>query len=696
MLKLKSLKFGRIGRFVEPQMIPFDELGNLVQVDGQNNNTGGSSGSGKSTVFNAHDYLLGLNDTPAGILQSRLTAEGIAVSGNYDWDGKNIWITRSKSRGLVIELPGDVVISGNNKLAEEKLDQILGMPRHIFRKMLHKRQKEGGFFLAFTPKEIHEFLTDLLDLSPYRLKLGILTAHYDILFETKTKSDSALLSAKAGLKATEEAIITLGIPPIKDMHPEVVQRHKEKLDTSKAKLSMMESAHELNLKTLELERPKLIAPTANTEQEQTYIRTLSVLLGNMNDLSLKEKDRQAGINAEIYELKSKKRNLDYQIVSGLAAKKEVERIVFEIKKIRSNECPTCEQSWTTESAKTKEARLIEELKGLKQAMTMGEEATKIIEDIGGRISQLTIDSAPLVPEGMEDLKNKEKIISHLLVKEREKNRTVLAEQGKLNSDLQKDFLEKERTLRYNQTVERNSLSGQVDVDRRVFEAALSKLSAYENASKRYADTFAQLVEKEAQYRYQVEKELSIAKHIENKMLNNKDSARAIKSYMSCMFEGALESIGEMATRIIRSIPNMSNATIQLEGTRETQEGKIKEEVNAVISVDGELGIPIKSLSGGERSSVDLAVDLAVIYLIELETGKGIDVFILDEPFTGLGTVEIEMALEVIKNSNINKRIIIVDHNPEVKQMVESRLLVVRDGLTSTITKGAIDVRPATN
>ena len=61
-----------------------------------------------------------------------------------------------------------------------------------------------------------------------------------------------------------------------------------------------------------------------------------------------------------------------------------------------------------------------------------------------------------------------------------------------------------------------------------------------------------------------------------------------------------------------------------------------------------------------------------------------NIFALDEPFDGLGTVEIEMVLEVLKNANTNKKLIIVDHNPEVKEMVQNRLVVTRDGLTSQV------------
>jgi DNA repair exonuclease SbcCD ATPase subunit len=176
--------------------------------------------------------------------------------------------------------------------------------------------------------------------------------------------------------------------------------------------------------------------------------------------------------------------------------------------------------------------------------------------------------------------------------------------------------------------------------------------------------------------------LDVALMRQSKALETK---RAIKTYVSFSFNEALDAIGDKATKIIRCIPNTKNATIEFEGTKETQKGTVKEEVNAVISVDGELGVPIKSLSGGERSSTDLAVDLAVIDYIESKTGKGLNLFILDEPFTGLGTVEIEMALEVLKNANINKKLFIVDHNAEVKQMVQDRLIVVRDGLTSKVT-----------
>ena len=133
MLKLKSLKFSGIGRFTEPQEIDFNDLGNLVQVDGNNLVTGGSSGSGKSTIFHALDFLFGMCDLPISVLQSRLTKDHVSVEGHLEWDGKDVIIKRNRKLSIVVD---GVETSGSAKISDELLDQIIGMPRNLFRQLL--------------------------------------------------------------------------------------------------------------------------------------------------------------------------------------------------------------------------------------------------------------------------------------------------------------------------------------------------------------------------------------------------------------------------------------------------------------------------------------------------------------------------------------------------------------------------------
>ena len=125
------------------------------------------------------------------------------------------------------------------------------------------------------------------------------------------------------------------------------------------------------------------------------------------------------------------------------------------------------------------------------------------------------------------------------------------------------------------------------------------------------------------------------------------------------------------------IPNMANAVIFFESAKETKTGKVKNEVNAVINLEGDTAIPIKTLSGGERTSADFAIDLAVGEMIESMTQKGVNFLIIDEGFDGLDSISKIECLEILKQLNTEKKILIVDHSSEVKEMVHDIIKVKR-------------------
>jgi DNA repair exonuclease SbcCD ATPase subunit len=174
-------------------------------------------------------------------------------------------------------------------------------------------------------------------------------------------------------------------------------------------------------------------------------------------------------------------------------------------------------------------------------------------------------------------------------------------------------------------------------------------------------------------------DLQIVKENINKTQKNvliaEESKRLIKSYSLQKFQETLDSIGETASDILRNVPNMATASIYFEGCKETGSGSIKEEVTAFINMDGESDVDIKSLSGGERTAIDLAVDLAVIDILEVKAGKGADFFILDEPFDGLDSVGRAAIVDIIKGIDSNKRIIIVDHGAETKEIISDEVVV---------------------
>lgn len=691
MLEINELRLTAIGRFVDEQVIEFKKLGNLVQVDGLRTDTGGSSGSGKSTVFNSLDYLFGLNDIPSSVLQSRFTKDPITVTMVGAYNGLPLTITRGKGK-LTVDLNGEV--TSGSKAAEEKIDQILGMPRNLFRPLLHKRQKEGGFFLQFTPKEIHEFLTDALGLGELRSKAETIDAKIKDLSAAITAKSNLRDQANASHTATLNAQATLGEPPVREVTQQTILQLKSDLDACLAAITPIKEGHEAELAQLDAEKPQPKVVQADQSHLQSLEaeytaqeRQIDAIVSKNNLDNKAERERSKGILEQIQKKKVEVVILKAKVANGNTAKESATKAAAEIKKIRESICPTCEQNWATEAAKTRENALLAQISGWKVEIQAGIEAEKQILALNQEISALeplAIEQNIPMPDDYVRLRMSRDEQKVKINTERARLRDWEAAEHQANRALLEQFNTKRSSVVARHQKELANLTGNAELARRVLDAAVHKMKSFEEAKSRYDSTVLQLVKQSEKSLEEYNKYKAEVEELQAKLVVAEEIKKAIKGYTSVAFDEALEYIGAAATDIIRAIPNMANATIQLEGTKETAAGKIKEEVNAVLSMDGETGIPIKSLSGGERSSVDLAVDLAVIDLLESRSKKGIDVFILDEPFTGLDTVSIEMAIDKLKS--LNKRLVIVDHNPEIKQMVESRLLVMRDGLTSKIVQ----------
>lgn len=681
MLQLAKLRFKGIGRFVDEQLIIFDNLGKLVQVDGKNNNTGGSSGAGKSTIFNAIDYLFGFNKIPSTVLRSRLSDDGIFVEGTFIFNGKPLTITRGKK--LSIDLDGEVT-TGSSSKSEEKLDEIIGMPRELFRKLLHKRQKEGGFFLQMTPKDVNDFLTSALGHSAIKSKIDIVDKKTKELTEKKTANITALTAARTGLKATQDAILSLGLAPVKDIHQSVIVDLKKKHDESSAKLSEILTAHKLELETLEISRPKVSMEPFDRSGIVTLESQIATVSRSIDEFKRAEASRLEKARKDLHNVQleiSKLKDLEYR---GTVAVEKIKEISEQLKAIKQGKCFNCGNDWQDLQ---KEKKLQQDALKYRNDSVEGKKAAEAIPALEQRLKQLESEILPREIPEIKPLGEQLNALTTTLAEMRQNESKHNATQAALASEAQAKFSELTSKMRYQHSVQADQARGQADIDRRAFEAAVGKLKAYEEARTRYENSLASLKAQEVSYSNKVSELSETSTQIHNQLEMAEELKRALKSYLSCSFDEALESISENATRLIRFIPNMANATIQLEGIRETGDGKVKEEVNAVIHMDGEQNVDIRSLCGGERTATDLAIDLSVIDLLENKANKGIDLFILDEPFEGLDTVCIEMALEVLKNSNSNKRLVIVDHNPEVKEMVENRLVVVRDGATSRVEQG---------
>ena len=681
MLRLKTLSFSGIGRFVEEQTIDFTQFKEVIQIEGRNLNTGGSSGAGKSTVFKALEFLLGLNQISNSVLQSRLTENPLTVTGVFDFDGSPLTITRGKK--FSIDLNGEIT-AGSSKLTEEKLDQVLGMPRDLFRKLLHKRQKESGFFLDFTASETHKFLTSAKGLDLERAKLDIIDKKIQGLNTLVTSLESQLNSSQTGLVAISGALEAL-LAPTCSTTQEAIDRLSAEVAVFKQMHDEIAQKHAVELAKLESARPRISMLPFDRSEIVQLENSISALSESITKAQNAEKERQRNVQLAIYELKVESQKADALLRQGAKAKAEAAAIAGQIEKIKSSICPTCEQSWATEQAKAAEAELLKKIMLFKADMIAAQKAQVILDENADKLTTLLLESAPK-PVNAAHLQSEQENANKDLKTLRDKEREHQSQEAQKSQRLVEEFAKRQMEVRVSNELEIKAARDSLQSSTNSLNTVKQELASFNAATERHQKAHAQLTSQLAFYQAKMN-DASVSLADQKELLEiAEDAKKAVKSFLSCSFDDALESIGEAATKFIRAIPNMATATIQFEGLKENKDGKVKEEVTALINMDGEIGVPIKSLSGGERSSTDLAIDLAVIHFIEENTGKGINIMILDEPFDGLDFECSSNALEMLKNSNIGKSIVIVDHNPVLKEQIDQRITVVREGTTSTIVQ----------
>lgn len=677
-LRLKSLKISNVGRFVGSHTIDLTIKSNLIQVDGLNENTGGSSGSGKSTIFNSLDYLLGINNIPSTVLQSRLSDEPMEVEGIFQDGDDEYSIVRGKGLGLSIKKNGIDIVSGNNAMAEEKLDEILNVPRELLGRMIHKKQKEGGFFLGLTPKQTHAFLVDVLDLKKWTDKIDDLEKREK---EISTRIQLLSVNESSTIQAKESFEKTLSdlVEPKLDWDPSILQILEMNFKRFQSEYLQVSGDLEKELLKIEkIETPKLewnqqIAKIS-LEIEQLIAQEKAeekIKFNNLNSLSLKIKSLQDEITADLKSSES---------INKLELKiKDLKAKALEIK---SKKCPTCKQDWHNGEQELnliilKIKENMSEIERLNSVLSGVEAKNSALADLKAKFHNIQSEKESPIKSQINTLVLKkatleaeDKRLMELKMQAYQQNLDMLK---KKESDIRSKYSEKLETIKFN-----------ADESFKILHIKKSEYDTYLASKNNYESTKTSIFNKLEQYNNALLLILKEKTALEKEKLLITNACNLIKSYTMNLFQDMLANISLKATEMLSKIPNMSTATLYFDSLKETKSGTLKEEINAVFTIDGEIGVPVKSMSGGERTAIDLAVDLAVIQVIEERVGKGLDIFILDEPFDGLDSICREQSLELLKANVTNKKVIVVDHSNETKEMISDRILVIRSGQVSRI------------
>ncbi len=131
----------------------------------------------------------------------------------------------------------------------------------------------------------------------------------------------------------------------------------------------------------------------------------------------------------------------------------------------------------------------------------------------------------------------------------------------------------------------------------------------------------------------------------------------------------MELVTSLTNEYLSKIPNTSKITVFFLTEKENKKGTFKKVIN-LQAFSGGMERPFNSLSGGERASVNLAVDAAIGQIISERTGKTFGWMCLDEATDGMDATTKTESLQILKSLATDKLILVVEHTSEVNSNLD--------------------------
>lgn len=150
-----------------------------------------------------------------------------------------------------------------------------------------------------------------------------------------------------------------------------------------------------------------------------------------------------------------------------------------------------------------------------------------------------------------------------------------------------------------------------------------------------------------------------------------------QGFLGAIFEEVLLQIAAEANTILAKVPNTAHVAIAFATETTTQSGKTKKSITLNVTVGGNTTSLHAGLSGGMKTVVMLATDLAVAKVVAQRSGLEPNWLILDEPFDGLDSTSREAMLEMLAREAQEKVIIVVDHSVDTSGMFQHILKVTQ-------------------
>lgn len=436
------------------------------------------------------------------------------------------------------------------------------------------------------------------------------------------------------------------------------------------------------LKTAEMHLARVTAAYEKAKSDATQQRFANAI-------------KQGQLKARIQEIKT--------------AAKPLPRLTQELDRMQANQCPTCSQPWVNEEEiARRKAEVLTLSTNLLEVPLLEGEVTSLGQPVAdppapAQLPRLQEIKAQ-ISEAMNEMVRAEVSrlqVDHQLEGEARANRLAAA-QGRLN-DLSRELEEKRAAI----LVQGKPTQEQVlELQHRARDLELAQKQPVpdfgfpqlqqelEQAQKQVNDNARAITDK--QIREEVAKRewdqaqtattelLAKIQVLEEEQRLESDIGEVLSrtGFLSALFTEILEEIGLEANRILQQTPNTAEVSIRFVSEQENNSGKTVRGIRAQVTVRGHEAEFRSGASGGMKTAIRMAVRFAVRAVASRRTGVYPGWVCLDEPFNGLGPVEKEACMEILKFIAETDLVMVVDHGSEFQALFDQQISLVLDkGIT---------------
>lgn len=675
----------------------------------------GRSGAGKTNVLLGLAYAFGFCRLPAKALQCWHSDKPFYVEIRLETDEGEAVLHRGGQFWLQV---GDRKVKGSAKAVEAELDRLCGVEAELREILTYRDQVKPKRFLAMRDTALKEFLVQVL-------RLHGLEAEVERRAEALGGFAAALERATQALRSAEEVLgreRAASVPHVPQDEAEpratllsrraALSAAKEEAARAQARLRAALEAEEERATQAELAwagkvldaraalasaRAEASAPDSIPDDPAVsqlkarlveHDQTLAALLAE-------EARRREEHDSKLKGLHERRRKLSLRVSEVTRLTDDTARLRAQIARLEDSKCDRCGQAWIEAAREAELARA--SLANAEKALADLAELPPKIAEIEKQIAEAVFEPDQAVGRAREARAEAQTELG--VLRERRAQGVAMARQARAAK-----VREAEAALsvvEVEQARARNAVMGAPDRPSLALGAEVARLGEVVSLRQAQAHTAESAVQRvelenaralalhEAQARRVADAERLVAKagedlaRVASEHHREVDYLDLLKGFRNRIFDEVLEDISNAASDVVAALPNTAHIGVQFRSERETSKG-VRQEIRPVVTVDGEERPMEESVSGGQLTSIGLAVDLAVGRVISNRLGCKLNWIIFDESFEGHDPATKQACLEVLHQQAADKLVIVVDHMSEFQEMFAQTVHVLHEDKRSRI------------